>query len=565
MNRVRIHSCLMAAAAIAIGGCSTQLIAPNERGVETAKERSLAALAQIQAKPGRRARALASHERGIYLPVRTIEEKPENPLARLSITVNREFYSIQELAQRITLLTGIPVIVAPDVDSTQGQPGPARGAGAPVVPPIDGAPLPPAAIGQLARGLTPIAISYAGPLSGLLDVAAARFGVSWQWLGAKRIRLYRFATRTWTLAALPGDMSLTNTIGNTSGNASGAGASGAGGASAGAGAATGGASAGTTSSATTSTQQAGVSFSGLSVWKAVDDSVKSMLSPEGKVAVTPATGTLTVTDTPQVLDAVGQFVRAQDRMLTRQVIVNVRVLSVELTRTDQYGINWNLVYQALSGNFGWTFSNAFATDPSASNMALKILGTAGSATNSDIKSWQGSGALIAALSTQGRVSQVTSASVTTLNNQTAPFQVGHQNSYLASSSTTVTANVGSTSTLTPGVVNTGFALNVVPHVLGRRRLLLQFTIDLSSLVSIDTVSSGGSSIQTPNVDTRDFMQRVLLDSGDTLVLTGFEQTSLNATKQGPGSPDNVAGGGGVNGNREHSVLVILIQPFVVQG
>ncbi len=565
MNRARILAFLVAAAAIATAGCSTQLIAPNERGVEAAKGDALAKLAQIQAKPARPAPALARHERGIYLSVRTIEDKPENPLGKLSITVNREFYSIQELAQRITLLTGIPVIVAPDVDQSSGQPGgaasgPAQAGAAPVVPPIAGAPFPPAGIGQGMRGLTPIAISYAGALAGLLDVAAARFGVSWQWLGAKRIRLYRFATRTWTLAALPGDMSLTNTIGNTSGG----GASGAGGAATSTTAA-GGMSSGTASSTTTSTQQAGVSFSGLSVWKAVEDSLKSMLSPEGKVAVTPATGTLTVTDTPQVLEEVARFVRAENASLTRQVIVNVRVLSVDLTRTDQYGVNWNLVYQALSGNFGWSFSNAFATDPSAANLTLKILGTAGSATNSEIQSWQGSQALIAALSTQGRVSQLTSASVTTLNNQAAPFQVGHQNSYLASSNTTVTANVGSTSTLTPGVVDTGFALNIVPHVLGRHRLLLQFTIDLSSLVSIDTVSSGGSSIQTPNVDTRDFMQRVLLGSGDTLVLTGFEQTSLNATKQGPGSPDNVAAGGGVKGNREHSVLVILIQPFVVWG
>ena len=565
-TRTPLAACALA---VALTGCSAQMVKPIERQVNAQHATVLGELAKLRSAPAKPTPVAAEYERGIYLPVRTLAGHPQNPNAKLAITINQDFDGLQPFAQEVTQLTGIPVVLAPDVleaeakaQASQGaRASPATGGGIlpPFVPSIAGRAQ---FLGTGVQGQGPresVSIDYTGPLSGLLDVAAARFGVSWQWLGQNRIRFYRYATRTFQLAALPGDLSLTNTIGNSAGGA--AGSSGTAG------------SVGTTTttvsaSASTSSQQTGVSFSGLSVWKAVENSVKTMLSPNGKVSVAPATGTVTVTDTPQVLDEVAEFIRQENESLTRQVIVNVRVLSVDLTREDQYGIDWALVYNALSQNLGWSFSNAFTAgnlSAGAPSLTLKILSTAGAATNSQIKAWQGSQALIAAFSSQGRVSQLTSASLTTLNDQAAPFQVGHQNAYLAASSTTTAVGVGATATLQPGVVNTGFALNVMPHVLSSRQLLLQFTIDLSDLISIDTVTSGGSSIQTPNIDQRDFMQRVKLESGDTLVLTGFEQASLSASTQGPGSARNTWLGGGLQGSREHHVLVILIQPFITQG
>ncbi len=187
--------------------------------------------------------------------------------------------------------------------------------------------------------------------------------------------------------------------------------------------------------------------------------------------------------------------------------------------------------------------------------------TAGQSTNADIRSWAGSQALINALSGQGHVSQVTSASLTTLNNQSAPLQVGRQTTYLASSTTTVTQGAGATTTLQPGLLTTGFSMTIVPHILERGRLMLQYAIDISSLLNMYTVNSNNSSIQAPDVDTRNFLQRVMLQTGDTLVMTGFEQNTLNTNLSGMGNANNSMLGGGVNGKRNRSVLVILIQPI----
>lgn len=404
----------------------------------------------------------------------------------------------------------------------------------------------PAAIAGMAGVGSGIFLSFSGPLSDFMDVASARFGVSWEWQG-NQIRVFKYTTKTFRLTALPGDLSMQNNITAQTGSSS---------SSSGSGGSAGG------SSTASSTKTTGVSFSGLSVWGAVENSIKTMLSKDGKVTVTPATGTVTVTDTPHIVAQVEKFIDQQNTALGRQVIVNVKVLSVDLNHGNEYGINWDLVHNAVSGVFGLAFGNALAVAPAASSLTMKILSTA-AGTNSSLKTWAGSEAMISALASQGNVSLVTSGSVTTLNNQAAPFQVGRQTSYLQSSTTTTTPDVGATTTLQPGLITTGFSMNVMPHVLDKGKLMLQYAINLSSLIDIKTVASGGSSIQTPEIDTRDFLQRVMINSGDTLVMTGFEQTGLDANTQGMISADSPILGGGVKGKRARSVLVIIIQPVIM--
>jgi hypothetical protein len=492
--------------------------------------------------------------------------------AERRISVNRSFRNIQEVAERLTVMTKMPVNVSPDALETQagpqtmpqasGQfptqgpviPGSATG-GIPGLPPLTSAHMNGAVLPSFNPAVGTVSISYEGTLSGFLDVVAARFGLSWAWGGNNSINIFRYTTKTFRLVALPGDSTSSNTI------------------------------AGTTSGATSSS---GVSISGLSVWSAVDEAVKSMLSAKGKVTVSAATGTVTVTDTPLIVEQVGKYIDAQNTSLGKQVMVNVRVLSVDMNDADNYGINWQALYTSLSRNFNIGLGSNFAAPTTnTGTISFNVLGATvtaagaaagassgttgstgpatGSAQNANLNAWQTSNAVISALSQQGKISQVTATSLVTMNNQPVPLQVGRQIAYLASSATTVTEGAGTTTTLTPGSVSTGFSMSLVPHILEKGRLLLQFAINISSLNQISTVSSGGanpSQIQTPDIDTSNFMQRVMIQSGDTLIMTGFEQTTLNSQSQGIGSPSNYALGGSVNRTRDHNVVVILVQPLV---
>jgi type IVB pilus formation R64 PilN family outer membrane protein len=151
----------------------------------------------------------------------------------------------------------------------------------------------------------------------------------------------------------------------------------------------------------------------------------------------------------------------------------------------------------------------------------------------------------------------------TINNQPAPIQVGRQTTYLASSTTTIgTGGAGNTVSLSPGVITTGFSMNVLPHILDNGKMMLQYSGDISALTKITTVTSGDTSIQTPEIDTRNFMQRVIMNTGETLVVTGFEQFTLDGNTQGPGNAEAIALGGGVKTKKGKSQLVVLIQPML---
>lgn len=527
-------------------GCTTAAMKPISEGVavvETDATKAITVLKKGEAlsTPVEKTTAI-KHVDKVWMPVQKVEsaydQKALATLGRL-VAVNKKFNSLNESISYVTSLTGVPVSTSVPVTAlgaggfSQMQQQPIQQQQnqfqVPALPGVATSNI----NGNMFQNPATFTVAYSGEMRGLLDLIAAKYNVSWEYEG-NGIRYFKTKSKTFRLAALPGNTSLKSKIGTQS-SGSGSGSSGS-------------------SSNSNSEQEAGIEFSGLSVWKGVEDSIKTMLTTDGKITVTSATGTITVDDTPVVLERVSKFIDEQNMSLSRQVVINIKVLSVDLGSSDEYGINWSAVYNNVSKSLGVSLSNAIAPSAGATNLTFKVLSG---------NMWSGSTAMIDALSKQGKVSQVTSASMVTLNNQPAPIQVGKQTSYLASSMTTIgTGGAGNTTTLQPGQITTGFSMNMLPHILDSNKLMLQYSGDISSLTRIDTVTSGGSSIQTPEIDTRNFLQRVIMSGGETLVVTGFEQFNLSGDTQGVGSAENVAVGGGVKTKKNKNVLVVLIQPVL---
>jgi type IVB pilus formation R64 PilN family outer membrane protein len=544
-----------------LAGCTapTQQIKSIETEVSTAKVKAEQLLTPrvepVETSP-------VSYSEQSWIPLRKVERASRDEASTkadsIQIEINQRFASLNEVAGVISSLTGLPVYLGSDIPTTTAATPGAPGAVAPMpagMPfPVAGPggimPMPmPAGIGGLPSPTqtgpitanTPFTANYSGTLSGLMNLVSAYYGVNWKG-EAQGLRFFVMDSKTFRIAALPGDTRLNSSV-DSSSNAS-AGGSGS------------SASSGATQTGT-SNNSTGVGFSGLSVWSALESGIKQMLSTGGRVIASPATGTITVTDTPSVLSRVTEYINGQNNALNRQVSVNVRVLSVELTDGDNYGINWDAVYSNLasaSNPFSVALKTAFPVASGAGNIIISAPATSASR-------WAGSSAMISALSTQGRVSELTSSTLVTLNNQPAPVNVGRRVSYLASSSTTQTANVGATTALTPGTVQTGFSMTLVPHIIDGKEMLLQYSLDLSSLLRLSTITSGTSSIQAPDISTSNFIQRVRIQSGETLVVAGFDQDNLSAVSNGIGSAENAALGSR-NGTRKRTMLVVLIQPNI---
>ncbi len=508
-----------------------------------------------------------SHETGIWLGKDVVKVgQPTLPAVFYQdATFDKTVANLSELAERISLRSGLPTRVTPDAlnIADQGRTMPASagmGAAGAGLGGLGGLPALPPGLPRPGLGGTvstaasaaaaPVRIYYAnGNFKGLLDTAAARFGVSWKYVEGT-IQFYHTDSRTFQISTLPGDSSFTAQVSSgassTGGVNSGSSGGGAGGSSGG-----GAGAAGSNGVSSNNIQNTAVA-SRLSVYGSIESAIKAMLSAYGKVVVSPATGSITVVDTPDTLERVASYIDNENKTLSRQVVINVTVLSVNLEDDENYGIDWNLVYSTLREKYQIT--SAMPVNAEANRLFAGIVGNS---------RFAGSSAIIQALSKQGKVRRQTTASVVTLNNQPVPVQVAKQTSYLQSSSTTVVAQVGTTTTLVPGTVTSGFNMSILPHVLTNGTVLLQFSTDISSLRGIREVQSGTSKIETPEVDTRNFLQRVSLKSNETLIISGFEQTDDNIDRQGVGNARNPLLGGGFKSGSSKESIVILITPTTV--
>jgi type IVB pilus formation R64 PilN family outer membrane protein len=314
----------------------------------------------------------------------------------------------------------------------------------------------------------------------------------------------------------------------------------------------------------------------LSVWKDLSTTIKEILSKDGTVIVSESTTTVTVRDRPSNVSLVGRYIENLNSKLSQQVLVKVQVLDISLSSEFVWGINWNAVKQTLGQQFLLTANEGTPISiQSLSGGAIPQVGT-----KNNLGSSTGVQALVNALTQQGKVSVVTEPRVVCLNNQVSVIRIVNQEGYLASVQNTTVAGASGggssgtiTSQLTPGALITGLTLYVLPKIMGKK-VFLQVNADLSTKVSIQSISSAtgdkpatdsttpGSIIQVPNFTQKQFNQRSVIGSGDTLIISGYRQLSNTANAMQLLNSQSLGGKGAAEREVE---TIVLITPIVLNG
>lgn len=482
------------------------------------------------------------------------------------ITINESTpLTLHEIAERITRTTGLPVRLLSETTTqtqlpattTGGLPPPPPGIPTNLTLPVSG--LPGSTSTTIMSGYSSMHLSYSnGPLSGLLDLIASKNNVSWRYQNGA-VEIYRFMTKTFKVHSLPGSSELSASV--ERGGSSSTSGSGGGGGSPQSGGMGGGSTATITTGSTggnTTTQMASIDAPELSQWKDLENSIKTMLGPDGHVVVSQSTGSVTITDTPERVGQIEKFVDNTNKIMTQQVTFHYRVLSVDKNDASRMGFDLTAAFNALNQNYGLSLSS-MALPQSAAGSALLSALIPNTATGR-MGQFSGSKLLIDALETQGHVSTVTSGTVTTLNNKPAPVQVVNEKSYIATVQALQTANVGSSTGVQQGKVVTGFSMNMIPHILDDDRVLLHCSINISSLTNLVERVVGNTTVQSPEIDTRSFMPEISMRAGETLILSGFERAGGTLNKTG-----SLFQGGGEAATENNATIVILITPILTAG
>jgi type IVB pilus formation R64 PilN family outer membrane protein len=386
-----------------------------------------------------------------------------------------------------------------------------------------------------------------GKVGQYLNGLTEDLGLAWNFDGST-IMISRFVTKTFTIAAIPGKVSVKSTMSKGTDTSTGNQSSGA----------TGGSTGGNTGSfsAVTSTGRDG-SFDQI---ENIKNELEQLKSPLGKVVVNPQSRLVMVRDTKEAVDRMGMVLTRENAISTRQVSLRVRTLQIALNDGSQAGLNADIVFNRIQNGlakYAISFASPTSLATSAGSVGLSVL--------KPNAPFTGTNAVINGLNTFGKTIDDNTVTKMTLNG--LPVSVGsfETKGYLASTSPSVgsiSGTSGGVPGLVPGSVTVGDFVNILPAVNDHNQIVLSYWSDNSKLNGPFTTIGVGSGdtaqqIQLPDILGSKDDQTIALSDGQTVVMYGA------ITNHYDGSSNNGIGGLSGAWNRGKTFQVIMLTATVV--
>ena len=326
-------------------------------------------------------------------------------------------------------------------------------------------------------------------------------------------------------------------------------------------------------------------------WDELEKSLQAIVGSEKgrSVVVSPMSGVIVVRALPDELKNVAAYLKASQISIERQVILEAKIVEVQLNDGFQSGVNWaafkNSPNSATSiGQIG----SGGTLAPSVAGVA-SVIGGGGSltsipGTNLANAATPGGGtlfglafqtsnfaALINFLESQGNVHVLSSPRIATLNNQKAVLKVGTDEFFVTNVTSTTTT--GTATTTTPSVTLqpffSGIALDVTPRIDQNNEIILHIHPSVSLVSTVNkTVDIGGTGgtlnlpLASSSVSETDSIVRAR--DGQIVAIGGLMRQATFDDRSGlPGLSKSSPLFGQTSQRSEKRELVILLKPTVV--
>lgn len=320
---------------------------------------------------------------------------------------------------------------------------------------------------------------------------------------------------------------------------------------------------------------------------------------EGRsVVISPQSGVVVVRAMWDELRNVESYLKATQLSVDRQVILDAKIMEVQLNDRFQSGVNW-ASFASFLGNSSNKVAGGFvapganltalpidgSTPAPISGGANSIVATTGSALSAPSNAagslfglafqTRNFAALISFLETQGTVHVLSSPRIATLNNQKAVLKVGQDEFFVTNVSSTTTT--GTATTTTPNVTLqpffSGVSLDVTPQIDENGNIILHIhpaVVNVSTVEKNINLGSGGSLIlplASSTVSETDSIVRG--QDGNIIAIGGLMRQAVTSDRSQVPVVGDVPGFGELfrNTNRvsQKRELVILLKPTIVQG
>lgn len=426
---------------------------------------------------------------------------------------------LRQIARRISAATGIPVTVRPDALLPVWH----------FLPRLAGAA---AQGGQVVMHEEPFVLAdEMQPLASILDRVSAHLGVMWRYQHA-RIEFFRTQTRVFNIRALALDAHADASLGlgRSQGNE------------------------GFVSASSTR-----LSSGEQNTMKTVRARIEPFLSRAGLlVAESGASSSIVVTDTPDVLERIAQYIEYENRAMMRRVRLIFEEITVSINDHAEAGLDWNLVFSSARVAAALAMPGAEAGRVAGSLDAGVAQGP-----------FAGSDAVVRALGEVGQLLRRSSVPMLTLNRRPVTHAVRTTFSYIDRVETT-SVPAGSGFALPAVSVSqkeetVGSLLTVVPDAQEDGQILLSIAYDNTVAQPLKSVTFGDKAnplqLQQLTIDGNGTVQQLAVQPGQPLVVSGFDRHQEESTERrlNPGLPAILGGSNQVSSQRLTTVLVITAQ------
>ncbi|MCR4319281.1 MAG: pilus (MSHA type) biogenesis protein MshL [Candidatus Brocadiaceae bacterium] len=273
-------------------------------------------------------------------------------------------------------------------------------------------------------------------------------------------------------------------------------------------------------------------------WEAIENSIVSILGITGeqttgaagsttmqRVNVNRLPGTIVVTATKRNMERVEEYLNTIKRVMNRQVLVEAKIIEVQLSDRLQFGIDWSSVTHILGSTVNFSTTKFNTISPSGS-----IFSSIG-VTKGDNFS-----AVLNALKEQGELRTLSNPRVNIMNGQTSLLSVGRNENFVSKVETTTVAGVTpiTTFTVTTSSVLSGIIIGIVPYINEIGEITLTITPIVSDLVGDFKTAEFGPNdeikISLPTIDLRELSTTVKVRDGQLIIIGGLIQKDENLQK-----------------------------------
>ncbi|MCC6545101.1 MAG: pilus (MSHA type) biogenesis protein MshL [Nitrospirae bacterium] len=278
------------------------------------------------------------------------------------------------------------------------------------------------------------------------------------------------------------------------------------------------------------------------------------------------TGTIVVTASRKDISRVENYINTLKKTLRRQVLVEARIVEVQLTDSIQYGVDWSFLGR------GWDNVGNLAAGTTGFTSPLNSLPNFNlSLTGGDFTS------LLKALQQQGNINVLSNPRMNIMNGQTAFLSVGRKVDFISKVETTSTGTSTSVPTVTYSVetssVLSGIVFGIVPYISASDDNNITLTISpiITDLVKLNnkTIGAAGNAVELslPTVDLRELSTTVQVKDGQMVIIGGLIQNKDRLADNNVPYLANIPVIGYLFKNRDRSYekteLIIMLKPLIV--